>query len=75
MQALVLSAQVRAVTAHGVRHGAAAALAAAHLCLLPRVDLHTVVPGFLSRAEVLENIDVGRLIADFGAIAKLVLRL
>ena len=32
-QALCLSAQIREVTAHGVHHGAAAALAAAHIHL------------------------------------------
>lgn len=54
------------MTAHGVCQGAAVALAAAHLRLQPGVDLHTVAPGFPSRAEVHENVDVGQLIADFG---------
>ena len=50
---------------HGVHHGTTTALTATHLCLQPRVDLHTVAPGFLSRAEVPENVDVEQLIADF----------
>lgn len=40
-----------------------------HIRLQPRVDLHMVAPGFPSRAEVLENVDVERLIANFGVAA------
>jgi hypothetical protein len=54
------------VTAHGIRHGAAKALAAAHLRLQPEVDLHAIEPGFPSRMEVPEDIDITRLIANFG---------
>jgi hypothetical protein len=36
--------RIREVAAHGVRHGAAAALAATHLRFRHRVDLRTVEP-------------------------------
>ena len=68
-QALGLSTWIRVVTAHGVHQGAIAALAIAHLHLQPGVDLRMVAPGFLSRVETPENIDVGQLIAKFGAAA------
>jgi hypothetical protein len=42
------------------------ALAAAHLRLQPKVDLHAMEPGFPSWTEVPEDIDVRRLIANFG---------
>lgn len=67
--ALGLPAWIKEVTVHGVRHGATAALSAAHIRLQPRVDLHIVAPGFPSRAEVLKNVDIERLIADFGVVA------
>ena len=57
------------MTAHGVRHGATAALAAAHLRLQPEVNLHAVEPGFPSWTEVPEDIDVRWLITDFGVAA------
>ena len=40
--------------------------AAAHLRLQPEVDLHAIELGFPSRTEVPDDIDVRRLIADFG---------
>ena len=54
---------------HGVHQGATAALTTAHLRLQPGVDLHRVAPSFPSRVEVPENVDIGQLIADFGAAA------
>ena len=57
------------MTAHGVRHGATAALAATHLRLQQEVDLHAMEPGFPSWKEVPEDIDVRWLIADFGVVA------
>lgn len=55
--------------AHGARHGAAAALAAAHLRLQTEVDLRAVEPGFLAALEVPDDVHVQQLIADFGAAA------
>jgi len=55
--------------AHGVLHGATAALVAAQLHLQPEVDLHTMELGFPPRAEVLKGIDIGWLIANFGIAA------
>jgi hypothetical protein len=66
---LVQLVRVRVVMVHGVRHGAAVALAAAHLRLQPGVNLRAVAPGFPLRAEVPRGIDVGWLIADFGVTA------
>lgn len=68
-QALNLPTQVRAVTAHGVLHGAVAALAATHLRLQPGVDLRAMAHVFPSRAKVPEDINVGWLIAGFGIAA------
>jgi hypothetical protein len=53
------------VIVHGVRHGVATALAAAHLRLQPEVDLHAIEPGFPPWAEVPEDVDVRWLIAKF----------
>lgn len=55
------------VATDDIRHGATAALAAAHLCLQPEVDLHGVDPGF--PPEVLERVNIGDLIFNFNAIA------
>jgi hypothetical protein len=33
------------------------------------VDLYIVAPGFPSRVEVLKNVDIERLITDFGVTA------
>ena len=54
--------------AHCVCHGTMAALAIAHLCLQPEVDLHAIELGFPSWTEVPEDIDVKQFIANFGAI-------
>ena len=53
------------MTAHDVHHAATASLASAHLRLLSEVDLHAMEPGFPSRMEVPEDVDVRRLITDF----------
>jgi hypothetical protein len=53
----------------GIRHGAMVALAATHLCLQPKVDLCAIEPCFPSLAEMPEDIDVSRLIAEFGIAA------
>jgi hypothetical protein len=45
-QALGLSARIRDVTVHDIHHGAAVALAIAHLHLQPEVDLHAIEPRF-----------------------------
>jgi hypothetical protein len=45
--ALYLPARIRKVMAHGIRHGAAVTLAAAHR-LQSEVDLHAMEHGFLS---------------------------
>ena len=63
---LALLAWIQEVVTCGVCHGAAAALAAAHLRLQPGVDLRAMAPGSPSRVDVPEDIVVGRLIADFG---------
>jgi hypothetical protein len=57
------------VATHGIRHGAAAALAATHLRHRPEVDLRTVELGFPTEAEIPDDVNVGQLIADFGAAA------
>ena len=51
--------------AHCVCHGTMAALAIAHLCLQPEVDLHAIELGFPSQVEVPKDIDVRWLIANF----------
>lgn len=68
-RALGFPARIKEVTVHGVRHGAATALFVTHIHLQPRVDLHMVAPGFSSRAEVLKNVDIERLITNFGVAA------
>ena len=55
--------------AHDIHHGAMAALAAANLRLQPEVDLHAMEPGFPSRKEVPQDVDVRWLIANFGVTA------
>ena len=55
--------------AHDIHHGAMAALAAANLRLQPEVDLHAMEPGFPSRMEVPEDVDIRQLIADFSVAA------
>lgn len=45
-QAHRLLAWIREIAAHGICHGAMAALAATHLCLHPVVDLRAMEPGF-----------------------------
>jgi len=55
------------VVTHGIRHGAATALAAAHLH--SGVDLRAVEPGFPVEAPE----DVGELVADFTAAANAIL--
>jgi hypothetical protein len=62
-----LPVRVKEVVTHGVRRGAMAALAAAHLCLQPEVDLRAVEPGF--SPEVPGDVDVEELVADFSAAA------
>ena len=51
--------------AHGICHRATAVLSIAHLRLQPEVDLHAMEPGFPSRMEVPEDVDVRWLITDF----------
>jgi uncharacterized protein YoaH (UPF0181 family) len=68
-QALDLPTRIREVMAHDIHHGAAVAHAATHLRLQSEVDLHAMEPGFPSRMEVPEDVDVRWLLADFGVTA------
>lgn len=65
-----LPTQIRKVVAHGVRHGAAGALAVAYLRLRHRTDLHEVEPRFLAASEIPDDVDVRQLIAEFGGYAE-----
>jgi len=67
-----LPAWIREVATHAICHGAMAALEAAHLHIEPDVDLRMVEPGFPTRAEMPEDVDIKQLIADFGAAANAV---
>ena len=51
--------------AHGVRHGAAGALTVAHLHLCHQTDLRRVMPGFLVVEEILDGVNVERLVVEF----------
>ena len=58
------------VVAHGVHHGATGALTATCLCCSHKMDLHEVAPGFPMADEILDDIDICRLIAEFSNYAK-----
>ena len=58
--------------AHGVYHEAAGALIAAHLHRRHKVDLRRVMPGFPAAKEIPDDIDVGRLIAEFSGNAEVI---
>ena len=67
-----LPTQIKEVVAHGVRHGAMGALTVAHLWLHYRVDLRGVTPRFPAVEEIANDIDVGRLIAEFSGNAEVI---
>ena len=58
--------------AHGVLHGAARALTVAHLCLSHKMDLREMALGFPMADEILDDIDIRRLIAEFSNHAEVI---
>ena len=58
------------MVAHGVHLRAARALTMACLCLSHKMDLGEVAPRFPTADEILDDIDICRLIAEFSNYAK-----
>lgn len=58
-----LPAWIREVAMHDDHHGATVALAATHLHIEPDVDLHMAEPGFLTRVEMPDDVNIEQLIA------------
>lgn len=67
-----LLTRISEVVAHGVCHGAMGALTASHHRLWHKMDLRRIEHGFSAAEEIPDDVDVGRLIAEFSGNAKVI---